>query len=131
MFLGSYSPSFDKISRRVALPKKVRDYLAQNEVILSYGFEECIFGFDLKDWEKQSERELEKPIHDKITRDLRRFLFAGAVNVELDDQGRIVLPGKLLEYAKIQRPVIIGCGDHFEIWDEVVWEKYKGTMDKK
>ena len=121
MFLGSYEPSFDLISRRLALPKKIRDYLATSEVILTFGFEKCIFGFDTKSWEKESEKTLEHPLTSRDARDTRRFFFASAERVAVDTQGRIVIPGDLLDWAKIKKPVVIGAGDHLEIWDSKAW----------
>ncbi len=123
MFLGSYIPSFDKHLRRVALPKKIRDYLATSEVILSFGFEKCLFGFDTQTWQKESEKQLALPLTERRSRDIRRFVFANATVIKLDDQGRFVIPGNYLEYAQITKPVVIGAGDHFEIWDEVFWKK--------
>ncbi len=128
MFLGSYEPSFDKKTRRIALPKKIRDYLAKSEIILSFGFETCIFGFDTKTWEKESQRELSRPITERHARDIRRFLFAAAEFVKLDDQGRFVIPEALYKYAKIKKPVVIGAGDHFEVWDETKWQKQKQSL---
>jgi len=123
MFLGSYKPSFDKFSRRIALPKKIRDYLATKEIILSFGFENCIFGFDTKSWEKESSTQIDQPITDKRAREIRRFLFSAATITKLDEQGRFVLPNNLLKHAKIKDPLVIGAGDHFEIWDETIWKK--------
>ena len=125
MFLGSYRPSFDLNSRRIALPKKIREYLKTNEIILSFGFEKCIFGFDTQTWQEQSEKQLGRPITDRVSRDIRRFFFATAEHIRLDDQGRFVIPGQLLEYAEVKSPIIIGAGDHFEIWNEATWEVHK------
>lgn len=123
--MGSYQPSFDPQTRRIALPKKIRSYLAKNEIILSFGFEKCVFGYDPKIWERESARELQKPITQRSARDIRRFLFSAARSVDLDDQGRFVFPPDLLEYAKIRIPIVIGAGDHFEIWDQLIWDKYR------
>jgi len=125
MFLGSFRPSFDLNSRRIALPKKIREYLKSNEIILSFGFEKCIFGFDTQTWQSQSEKQLDRPITDRVSRDIRRFFFATAEHIRLDDQGRFVIPGQLLEYAEVKSPIIIGAGDHFEIWNEATWEVHK------
>ncbi|MBI2012625.1 hypothetical protein HYS90_01715 [Candidatus Curtissbacteria bacterium] len=123
MFLGSYTPSFDPQSRRVALPKKIRDYLATSEIILSFGFEKCLFGFDTEAWEKESEKQLVHPVTERGSRDLRRLFFSTAERIKLDDQGRFVIPGGHLEYAQIKNPIVIGAGDHFEIWDELIWKE--------
>lgn len=123
MFLGSWEPSFDKSLRRVALPKKIRDYLAKSEIVLSFGFERCLFGFDTKAWAKEATKQTDLPIIDKSARDIRRFFFSSATVVKLDDQGRFVIPNALLQYAQIAKPIIIGAGDHFEIWDDSVWKE--------
>lgn len=129
MFLGSYRPSFNQKARRVALPKKIRDYLATSEIILSYGFESCLFGFDTTAWEKEAAKQLSLPLTEKHPRDIRRFFFATAKLIRLDDQGRFVIPDNLVQYAKITRPVVIGAGDHFEIWDQDVWQKQLSKLE--
>ncbi len=123
MFLGSYVPSFDLTTRRIALPKKIRDYLATSEIILSYGFDKCLFGFDIKSWQQEANKQLNLPLTDKRSRNIRRFFFSSAIRIMLDDQGRFVIPLALLEYAQIKEPVITGSGDHFEIWDQQIWKE--------
>jgi len=131
MFLGSYKPSFDNLTRRLALPKKIRDYLATGEIILSYGFDQCVFGFDQRSWEKESEKQLSEPITDRSARDIRRFFFSSARLVSIDNQGRFVIPGDLLDYAQITSPVVVGAGDHFEIWEEKKWEEQKIRIENQ
>ena len=131
MFLGSYKPSFDPKSRRIALPKKIREYLKTNEIVLSFGFEKCIFGFDNIAWEKESASQLEAPITDQRSRDIRRFLFANAERLALDEQGRFVIPLHLLEYAEVREPVVIGSGDHFEIWESAKWQEHRIALERK
>jgi len=129
MFLGSYKPSFNSESRRVALPKKIRDYLATSKIVLSFGFENCIFGFDLKAWKKESAKQLNEPLTIRSSRDVRRFFFSAATIIGFDSQGRFVIPSNLLEYAQIKKPIVIGAGDHFEIWDELIWRKYQKRLE--
>ncbi|OGD97173.1 hypothetical protein A3A49_02195 [Candidatus Curtissbacteria bacterium RIFCSPLOWO2_01_FULL_38_11b] len=123
MFLGSWEPSFNLNTRRIALPIKIRAYLATSEIILSFGFEKCLFGFDTKSWEKESAKQLESPITERSARNIRRFFFSTAKLIKLDDQGRFVIPGGLLQYAQIRKPLIIGAGDHFEIWNKKNWNE--------
>lgn len=124
MFLGEYHTGFTGHSR-VVLPKKFRQELAGNlTIILSRGFEGCIWGFAQSSWEKEASRQLEGLITEKGSRDVRRYLFSGAESVALDAQGRFVIPSMLLEYAHLKEEVvIIGAGDHFEIWNPDLWEK--------
>ncbi len=130
MFLGSYKPSFDAKSRRFALPKKIRTELKNDQVILSLGFDKCIFGFDPNSWDREAKKQLEQPITDKSARDTRRFLFSSAEHIVLDNQGRFILPDNLCKFAKISKPVVIGAGDHFEIWDENNWSREKNILEE-
>jgi len=129
LFLGEYDHSLDDRGR-ITLPRKVRQELEQREVILSKGFDTCIFGYDKKSWEEEAGKQLAHSIIDKEARNIRRYLFAGALKVEIDKLGRIVLPAHLKEYAGITKEVIvIGAGDHFEIWDRLRWDKANRELE--
>jgi MraZ protein len=127
MFLGTFEPNLlDK--GRVVLPKKIREELGTGKMILTIGFEDCIFGFAPKEWDEVTRPELTRPLFsDKQGRDLRRIMCAQAVNVELDGQGRCIVPLSMLEFAGIgtEGLVIIGAGDHFEIWSKKRWQEYR------
>lgn len=110
---------------RVTIPSRIRQELNEKEVILARGFEECIFGYDRGSWEREAGKQLEAPVTDQRAREMRRYLFAGAVKAEVDKLGRILLPAQLKEYGFItQEVMIVGAGDHFEIWDKKKWETY-------
>ncbi len=130
LFLGEYDHALDERGR-VTIPRKIRQELGEDEVVLSRGFDTCIFGFDRASWEREAGKHLETPVTDDKARSLRRYLFAGAQKAEVDKLGRILLPAQLKEYASISRNVvIIGAGDHFEIWDKERWEAYAATLSK-
>lgn len=124
MFLGEYQPNLTDGSR-LALPKKLREQILGDEVVLSRGFEKCIFVYDKQDWLNESQKQIDNPITDSRTRDLRRYMFAGATDSKLDSQGRIVIPTNLQVYASLNKSVtVIGAGDHIEIWDTESWNQY-------
>jgi MraZ protein len=124
MFLGEYQPNLTDGSR-LALPKKLREQILGDEVVLSRGFEKCIFVYDKQDWINESQKQIDNPITDSKTRDLRRYMFAGATDSKLDSQGRIIVPANLLSYAGIEKEVtVIGAGDHVEIWNTANWNEY-------
>lgn len=124
MFLGEYQPNITEGSR-IALPKKLREQINGDELILSKGFESCIFAYDKEDWLTEAQKQIENPITDSRTRDLKRYMYSGAVETTIDAQGRIVIPGNLKDYAGIkQKTVVIGAGDHVEIWDVDKWSKH-------
>jgi len=124
MFLGEYQPNLTDGSR-LALPKKLREQILGDEVVLSRGFEKCIFVYDKQDWLNESLKQIDNPITDSKTRDLRRYMFAGATDSKIDSQGRIVIPTNLQSYATLQKGItVIGAGDHIEIWDTECWNQY-------
>jgi MraZ protein len=124
MFLGTFKPNL--IGKgRLALPKKIRHEIIGERVVLSMGFEKCLFGFEEKTWNKATITDLNRPLSDPEGRRLRRQMCANASIVELDSQSRFVIPEELLNYAVIKEEVIIiGAGDHFEIWSPEEWKEY-------
>lgn len=124
MFLGEYKPSFTSGSR-IALPKKIRERISDNNFILTKGFEKCLLGYDPSDWNSEAQKHLLAPISDAKTRHLKQYFFSGAVDCEIDDQGRVVIPTVLLDYANLNKEVVvIGAGDHFEIWEQDNWRAH-------
>jgi len=128
LFLGEYNHVLDDRGR-VTLPKKIRSELEGNVLVVSRGFDNCIFGYDKREWEKEAEKQMVAPITDQNARSIRRYMFSAAEKVEIDKLGRMVVPAHLKEYGHITGAVkVIGAGDHFEIWDEKYWEQYKKTL---
>ncbi len=124
MLLGEYQPSIDN-KHRLALPKNLRDEVRGNQIIITKGFEDCILGYAKDDWEAEAYKHLETSISDAPSRHLKQYLYSGASEAALDDQGRFVIPGNLTDYAGIENEiVVIGAGDHFEIWDPEKWEEH-------
>lgn len=124
VFFGEYQVSFTAPARMV-LPKKIRELLKGDVFVLARGFDNCLAGYDKEDWEKRSQDLLGVSLLEKENIEKRRFLFASAVYLEIDDQGRFVVPKNLLNFAGLaQKAMIVGVGDHFEIWTAEKWEKY-------
>ncbi len=128
LFLGEYDHTLDERGR-VTLPRKIRQELGERDVVLTRGFDTCIFGYDTTAWEKEATKQLETSVTTAEGRALRRYVFAAAEKVEADKVGRVILPTHLKEYAGIQSEVkVIGAGDHFEIWDKKQWKEFvRGT----
>lgn len=127
LFVGEFRHNLTE-RNRLALPKRIRVEVDGFEVVLSRGFERYIAGFDRLQWQQMVKQELSIPFHESRGRELRRQIFSSVMIVELDSQGRVVLPEPLLAWAglkgKVGEPlVIIGAGDHFEIWEETAWIK--------
>ncbi len=130
MFLGEYQVNFTG-NGRVVLPKKIRSEIEGIEIILSRGIDGCIWGFSRSGFETEARKQLEVPATEERARKMRRYLFSASADVELDSQGRFVIPNNLLKYAKIEtKVVIIGAGDHFEIWDQMSWETHLKKIEE-
>lgn len=130
MFLGEYTTRFSG-KGRVILPRKMREEITGKAVILSRGFEGCIWGFDIEIWKKEAEKQLEISATEERARYLRRYLFSSSEPVEFDSQGRFVIPSALLTFAKlVNEVVIIGAGDHFEIWNSKSWKKHLREIER-
>ncbi|MBI2611429.1 division/cell wall cluster transcriptional repressor MraZ [Candidatus Gottesmanbacteria bacterium] len=126
MFLGTYEHNLME-EGRIALPKKLRNALGGQRLIVRIGLEPCIVGFRESDWIENTKGELARPFFsDKEGRDIRRKIFSDAEYAELDNQGRFVLPRSMINHARIRDKVtIIGAGDHFEIWETKIWQAYQ------
>jgi MraZ protein len=130
VFLGEYEVKFTGFGR-VVLPKKIREEVNGRSIILSRGIDGCIWGFSVEGFEIEARKQLEVPATEERARFLRRYLFSASADVELDSQGRFVIPSNLLEYAKIKdEVVVIGAGDHFEIWNKESWEAHLKTFEE-
>lgn len=123
MFLGTYQTTFSG-KGRIILPKKFREQLSnERRMVLTRGLDGCVWGFAKAEWDKQSIKQLEISIITNEGRALRRYIFSAATYVELDKQGRFVIPDNLLSYAEVKdRVSVVGAGDHFEVWDPKKWE---------
>lgn len=107
---------------RVNFPAKLRDELG-HRFIVTKGLDshKCLFAYSEAAWEALGEKI--KALPNAKARQVQRFLFANAIDVEPDKQGRIVIPQNLREYAGLTKDIMIsGIGDHAELWDKDAWE---------
>ena len=127
MFLGKFEAKLLP-SNQFVLPAKLRNALKTKDLIIAKGFDNCIYGLSVEEWEKIASQELLKPLLSEEGRRMRQKVFSQAEQVDFDKQGRFVLPEYMLVFAKIKdQIIIIGAGDHFEIWDKDEWTKLKNV----
>ena len=127
VFFGEFFVNFTAPGRLV-LPKKIRELLKGDSFILTKGFDFCLAGFDRDDWESRAKDLLNVSLLTQDNLDKRRKLFSSVVYLQIDDQGRFVIPKNLLVYAQLKKEVVIvGVGDHFEIWDKEKWVNYASS----
>lgn len=124
MFIGEYTHSIDA-KKRLSLPSKVRSELG-GRIVVTRGLDQCLFVYPVKTWETLAEKLGSMPIGEAGTRSFVRLMLAGAVDTEVDSQGRILIPDYLREYAGLSKDVIIaGLWNRLEVWDESKWKHYK------
>jgi len=129
MFIGEYQHSIDP-KKRLAVPIKFRGEL-KNKVVVTRGLDKCLFIYPMKVWEKLAEKLGALPVGESGTRSFVRTMLAGATDVEVDKQGRVLIPDYLKAYAGLKKEVVIaGLYNRLEIWDERKWKEYKQGAEK-
>ena len=129
MLIGEYNHTIDA-KKRLAVPAKLRKELG-DRAVLTRGLDNCLFLYPESEWQKLTQKLSELPVGQANTRSFLRLMLAGAVEVELDQLGRILIPDYLKEYAGLaQKVVITGVYNRLEIWDEERWGAYKGDVEK-
>ncbi|MEK7470677.1 MAG: hypothetical protein AAB622_01605 [Patescibacteria group bacterium] len=128
MFVGTYLVSITS-GKRTSIPSVFRQKLGQT-IILAKWYENCLVLTGTDSWNALLERITgrQKLIIEPI-RQTEYFIFASAYEVEVDDQGRIVLPDRLISYASLGDQVyFLGIGDRVEIWNKELWEKKEAEV---
>lgn len=129
MFIGEYHFSLDD-KGRVAIPTKFKADLKEGAVV-TRGLDNCLFVYPKLEWEKLATRLAGLPISQANTRAFARLMLAGAMEVEIDKQGRVVLPEYLRKYAGLDKQVVIaGLYNRVEIWESEVWDRYSKQTEK-
>lgn len=123
MFLGQYHHSIDAKGRLI-VPAKFREGLGAH-FIATKGLDACLFLYPQAEWRIFEAKLKQLPLTNTGARKFVRFFFAGAVECEPDNQGRILLPAHLREYAGLQKDVVsIGVNNRIEIWSKAGWDAY-------
>ena len=123
MLLGEHDHALDD-KNRLTLPAKLRDELGGG-VVVTVGMDGCLAAYAVDEWARLAERIRGLDPLSREGRMMQRHFFAQAVRADLDKQGRMVLPSRLLESAGIGREVTVaGVYDHLEIWDRARWRDH-------
>ena len=122
MFMGEYNHTIDAKGRLI-IPSKFREALGDTFVVTK-GLDGCLFVYDNTEWTAFEEKLKSLPITNKDARKFTRFFLAGAAEVEIDKQGRILVPNVLREFAELNKDVVlIGVASRIEIWSK---ERFEG-----
>ena len=128
MLIGEYKHTLDT-KRRLSLPSKWRDELGV-KLVVTRGLDNCLFVYPLKEWKTITDKVGQLPLGQADTRSFNRFFLSGAVEVEVDSVGRILVPDFLKDFGKLDSKVVLaGIHNRIEIWDEKKWESYKRSIE--
>jgi len=131
VFYGEYEHTIDK-KGRIIIPSKFRDFLKEydiKKIFVTRGLDKCLFLFTEDEWKAQETKFKSIPFTKSESRKFNRLYFSGAVQVECDAQGRILIPKYLKDFAEIKRDIIfIGVSNRMEAWSKEVWQEYYKTF---
>lgn len=106
------------------MPAKLREDMGE-KFIITKGLDGCLFGFSQNEWENFETKLKTLPLTNKNARDFVRFFLSGAMECEIDKQGRFLISSNLRNVATLEKEVvIIGVGTRIEIWNRDKWEEY-------
>lgn len=106
------------------MPAKLREDMGE-KFIITKGLDGCLFGFSQNEWENFETKLKTLPLTNKNARDFVRFFLSGAMECEIDKQGRFLISSNLRNVATLEKEVIIiGVGTRIEIWNKEKWENY-------
>jgi MraZ protein len=135
MFRGRYEHTIDA-KGRTSLPARYRDVLsAMNErrIVLTSALDPCLVAYPMPEWNAFEDKLAKLPQFDRSVQKLRRIYVSGAVECEVDDSGRILVPPTLREHAALRKDVLwAGSGKYAELWDKTAWKQaFETTEDER
>ena len=126
-FVGEYEHTLDA-KNRVFMPARFREQLGESFFVTRKMNKNCLAVYTTEAMDKIAD--LINGFPDSEVSEIKEFLFSKSVQATPDSNGRIVLPQQILDYAKIQRDVvIIGAGDHIQIWNADLWRENEKVRD--
>lgn len=124
LLIGEYQHNIDQKGRLI-MPAKFREDIGSHFYVTK-GLDTCLRAYSLEEWTKYMEKINLLPDSDKMARLFKREVLANSVECEVDKQGRILISGKLRDYAHLEKDVvIIGQSTYIEIWNKDEWENYQ------
>ncbi len=130
MLIGEYTHTIDE-KNRISLPVKFRKEVGKN-VVVTHGLDNCIFLYSMSEWGQVAEKLGGLGIGQSDTRGFNRFMLAGAVEIEVDSIGRILIPDFLKKFAGLKEKVVFtGVHNRVELWNSGRWSEYKGRVEKQ
>lgn len=125
MFRGRFLHAIDE-KGRIMVPAKFREELRTryDERLIITNFDNCLVAYPFAEWQRLEEKLSQKSWVKKEVRSFIRFFISGATECPLDDQGRVLIPPTLREYAALEKEVVLaGMLNRIEIWNNERWDQ--------
>ncbi|MBR6003320.1 MAG: division/cell wall cluster transcriptional repressor MraZ [Lachnospiraceae bacterium] len=128
MFMGEYNHTVDEKGRLI-IPAKFREELG-SEFVITKGLDDCLFVYNNTEWKALEDKLRALPLTNKNARTFARFMLGGAATVELDKQGRILIPQVLRTFATLDKEIVlVGIANRIEIWNKAKWDAASNIDD--
>lgn len=130
MLIGEYKHTLDP-KKRLSLPSRWRAELGK-VIIVTRGLDGCLFLYTPELWQVIIKKMSALPFGNADARHFNRYFLSGAVELDVDKNGRILIPDFLKELAQLESKVVLtGVNDRVEIWNETKWNEYKMNIEEK
>lgn len=126
---GEYRHALDDRGR-IAVPARFRARLAEGATLTRW-LDACLAVFPREAWDELADKLRGLPLTSAKAREFGRFMSSGAVEVELDRQGRLLVPGYLRTYAGLEpgEVIVVGALNRLEIWAPSAWQPYRSRIE--
>ncbi len=123
MYLGSYAVAFNG-HNRITLPKSIRQAIGLEPTVILMLGDNCLWGFSRQEFDQEAKKRLDVSLWEEAGRVGRRQFFATAAECQLDSHSRMIIPADLIKQADLgSEMILIGAGDHFELWNGTLWSQ--------
>ena len=130
MFIGEHSHNIDE-KGRLAMPARFRGAFADG-LVMTRGLDGCLFIYTKQDWNELAEKLVDMPLSQAGARQFARHMLAGAMDAELDKQGRVIVPSYLRQFAKLESAVVVaGLYNRIEVWNTKSWSEQQKQAESK
>jgi MraZ protein len=130
MLIGEFTHTIDD-KNRISLPAKFRKEVGK-KVVITHGLDNCLFLYPVREWEKIAEKLAGLSMGQATTRGFNRFMLAGAMDIDVDAVGRMLIPEHLKSFAKLDKEVVFtGVHNRIELWNANAWAEYKKKIENE
>lgn len=130
MLIGEFTHTIDD-KNRISLPMKFRKEVGK-KIVITHGLDNCLFLYTMREWEKIAEKLANLSMGAADTRGFNRFMLSGAMDIDVDSVGRMLIPEHLKSFAKLDGKVVFtGVHNRIELWNSERWSEYKKKIESE